>query len=220
MLAQVAVRWSFDSRAVRSHEKLSLTAVAATIVPTTLGVGVAAGCPALLGVGIAPSGVAASLVATAVILCVAAALRSVEVRYLRASRRVFVIATSAQHSDVVREVRRDADIRLVGFLNFASTAGSADRAQLGRASRTRARRCSSFRVKLSMIRRSCPPRQFSTSGRTCARPRIVLRAPLRQDPAQQLTASWFLFDIAEIHRPRVYGRVENERATSPSRRSR
>jgi exopolysaccharide biosynthesis polyprenyl glycosylphosphotransferase len=207
VLALSAVRWTFDSRAVRSVGHVSPAVAAATVLPTLLGVGVAAGCPALMGVGVAPIGVLVSLATTPAVLGVAAALRAVEVRYLRASRRVFIVATPAQHSDVVREVVRDADIQLVGFLNLTTlTAISFDREQL-------ARRIADTGATMLVLARQA----IDDAGMVAAASVFNLHGGRVRDlgsfyerhfhktPLSELTASWFLFDIAEIHRPHVYG---------------
>jgi exopolysaccharide biosynthesis polyprenyl glycosylphosphotransferase len=207
ILALVTARWTFDSRGVRLRGQVSPAVVGAAIVPTVAGVGVAGGSAAVLGLAITWEGVVTSLVVTAGVLVVAAVVRAVEIRYLQASRRIFVIATQAQHGDVAREIRRNAGMALVGFMNIAAIDGSA-----GLRDAIVRRLEASGATMLVLSHQAVDDTEvvaaasaFNLTGGRVRDLGSFYERHFGKTPLGELTASWFLVDIGEIHRARAYG---------------
>jgi exopolysaccharide biosynthesis polyprenyl glycosylphosphotransferase len=191
VLALIVERWMFDSRAVRI-----------TLLPSALGVGIAAGAPAVLGAGVTPAGAAAAFVASSLILMVAAMMRAVEVRFLRASRRVFLVAGADQLRDVRQEIARHAGMTLVGFANGGAPDLASRIEASGATMLVLSRQAADDAAVVSAAS------AFNLAGGRVRDLGSFYERHFGKLPLSELTASWFLFDIAEIHHARVYGWVK------------
>ena len=208
ILAVVAVRSTFDVRAVRSRGQLSRAVLPALVAPVVVGVGIASGTAVVAGVGVSVAVVAVSAALTATILIVAAALRAVEVRFLRASRRLFLVGTAAQHVDMAREIHRHAGMQLVAFLDVASVEGRGrldPQEIIARIDRSRATMLVLSRQAVNAASLVAAASQFNLRGGRVRDLGSFYERHFRKTPLSDLTASWFLFDIAEIHRRGAYG---------------
>jgi len=205
-LATVAVRWAFDSRALRVRGRLSVGVVLATIPAAAIGVGVMTVADAVLGITINPWAIALSLVLTIAVICGAAAARAIELRVRRASRLVYLIGSDEQRHDLQRQARRHGDMRVVGFARpgeLKATGRNAGRLaeQIEQAGPTsvvlsgEAMRDATICAAASLC---------NLRGRRVRALGSFYEEQFKRIPLSDLTPSWFLFDIAEIHRPRLY----------------
>ena len=205
-LATVAVRWSFDSRALRLRGRLSVAVVLATIPAAAIGVTIVTIADAVLGIRINPWTIALSLVLAIAATCTAAAARAIELRVRRASRLVYFIGSDEQRDDLQRQARCHGDMRLVGFARPGELRGvgrSAARVaeQIERAGAT------SLVLNADAIRDEtiCAAASLcNLRGRRVRALGSFYEEQFKRIPLSDLTPSWFLFDIAEIHRPRLY----------------
>ena len=205
-LATFAVRWSFDSRALRSRGRLSLLVVAATIPAAAIGVAIMTAVEALLGVRIEPLAVLLSLALTIAATCAAAAARALELRVRRASRMVYLVGSEEQRRDLERQARRHGDMRMVGFARVGDAA-RAGTDPAGLAEQFTRAGASSLVLSAEAIRDEtiCAAASLcNLEGRRVRALGSFYEEQFKRIPLSDLTPSWFLFDIAEIHRPRLY----------------
>ena len=206
VLATFAVRWSFDSRALRARGRVSVAVVGATIPAAVAGVSIVTAVGAVLGIAIEPLAVALSLVLTIVVACAAAAARAVELRVRRASRMVYLAGSEEQRRDLQRQALRHGDMRIVGFTRLDDHAVRAPQAaQL--ASRVAEAGATTLVLSADAIRDEAICAEASLCNVQGRRVRTLsgfYEEQFKRIPLSELTPSWFLFDIAEIHRPRLY----------------
>jgi lipopolysaccharide/colanic/teichoic acid biosynthesis glycosyltransferase len=147
---------------------------------------------------------------------------------------VFLIGSADQYDDVAREVRRQTDVSLVGFASVSTStstetetgAGTGTGAGAGAGAQAGAARLGgpgeidalAARVAGAGATMLVLSSEATRSDAFCAvAARVRLRGcrvrdltsfyerHFRKEPLSELTPSWFLFDVAEIHRPRLYG---------------
>jgi exopolysaccharide biosynthesis polyprenyl glycosylphosphotransferase len=201
----IIARHAFSSRALRTRGRVSWRVVAATIPPAVVSVACVAAAALVAGIGLTPATVAVSAAGASLVLCAAAAARAVEVRYRLNARRVFLVATDAQRRDVEREIRRDGAMRLVGFAAVEPgrmhPLGGALPAAIAAARPT-------MLVLSGESTRSEPvvaaAAEFHAHGGRVRDLNGFYGHHFHKVPLSELTPSWFLFDVAEIHRPRLY----------------
>ena len=184
--------------------RVGLRGVLASLPPAAVALGVSLACTFAGGITPAPWSLAAVFVATPAAFVLAAELRALEVRYLRSARRIFLIGSEDQYKDVAREVRRQTDVSLVGFASVgeanedvdALTARVADAGPTMLVLSSEATRSDAFCAVAARVRMlGCRVRDLTN----------FYERHFRKEPLSELTPSWFLFDVAEIHRPRLYG---------------
>ena len=205
-LATVAVRWSFDSRALRARGRLSIAVVMATIPAALIGVAVLTVTLAVLGIGVNPWTTALSLVLAVAATCAAAAARAIELRVRRASRLVYLVGSDEQRRDLQRQAQRHGDMRLVGFTR-AAEAAAASRTAARLAEQIEQAGATSVVLSGEAIRDEtiCAAASLcNLRGRRVRALGSFYEEQFKRIPLGDLTPSWFLFDIAEIHRPRLY----------------
>ena len=205
-LATFAVRWSFDSRALRSRGRVSIAVVGATIPAAATGVGIVTAVGAVLGLAIEPWPVALSMLLTVAVACAAAAARAVELRVRRASRLVYLAGSEEQRRDLQRQALRHGDMRIVGFTRLGDPGVRApSAAQL--AERIAQTGATTLVLSAAAIRDEtvCAAAALcNVQGRRIRTLSGFYEEQFKRIPLSELAPSWFLFDIAEIHRPRLY----------------
>ena len=181
---------------------------ARTLVAGAVTAGVAVVAIAAVGgaVGIAPS--VFGLLPTAVLVLAttngASIVRSIEARVGASSRRIFFIGSDHQYSDLAREARHRGDMRLVGRTNL----------EQGRALPTgafaeiiTAARPTTLVISAEGIRDDALVAVASDLHVRGVRIRTLsdfYERNFSKVPVSDLTKAWFLFDVAEIHRARIY----------------
>ena len=205
-MATVAARWSFDSRALHSRGRLSLGVVLATVPAAAIGVGMMTLANSVLGVTINTWAIALSLVLVIGAICAAAAARAIELRVRRASRLVYLIGSDQQRRDLQGQARRHGDMRIVGFASpgqAMAAAGTparlAEQIELSGATSV-VLSADAFRDETICAAASL----CNLRGRRVRALGSFYEEQFKRIPLSDLAPSWFLFDIAEIHRPRLY----------------
>ena len=210
LLATFVVRWASEGRRLKARAPLSPRFVAGSIPAAALGVFVVTAIDALLTIDVDPLATLLSLGLTVGAVCVAGAARSVEVRVRLASRMVFLFGSGEQRRDLERQARRHGDMRIVGFgragelaagsrsgESLAETVAGADTTTLVLSAE--AMRSESICAAASLCNLAgCKVRTLED----------FYEEQFKRVPLSELTPSWFLFDIAEIHRPRLYARAK------------
>ncbi len=205
-MATLAARWSFDSRALRSRGRLSAGVVLATVPAAVIGVGIMTVADSVLGIEINPWAVALSLVLVSAAICAAAAARAIELRVRRASRLVYLIGSDEQRRDLQRQAGLHGDMRIVGFARPDESLAAARTAarlaeQIERSGATSVvLSAEAFRDETICAAASL----CNLGGRRVRALGNFYEEQFKRIPLSDLTPSWFLFDIAEIHRPRLY----------------
>ena len=178
----------------------------------------AAGLAALLGQGLIlasmfilslkPLGltVPAGVLATLAVLSAATLSRRVELRYWGATRRVFFVGPEDQARDLGQEIAARGDLRLIGAVSLNSFRLTRNRE--GLESSVLNSRATTLVISPDAAR---DPAVVSVAFDVNAKGMRVrelvdfYEEQFGKVPLSALTPSWFLFDVAEIHRPRVYG---------------
>jgi exopolysaccharide biosynthesis polyprenyl glycosylphosphotransferase len=162
-----------------------------------------------LGVHASLNGIAVSFGLCVSLLGAAPLLRSLELRLGASTRRVFFLGSQKQRFELAREVNRCGDMRMVGHLSRDAAASLASREKLVRLIEE------AGPTTLVMTAEAIRDESLVATARALHLRGLRVR-PLNdfyeqefgKVPLSDLTESWFLFDIAEIHRSRVYGRAK------------
>ena len=204
VLGAAAGRLTFHSRSVSTAGRVGARGVLGSLPPSAVALAVSLGAARAGGIGPPAWSLAVVALAAPAAFVLAAELRALEVRYLRSARRIFLIGSADQYEDVAREVRRQSDVSLVGFASVAGGPEEVDAlaARVAAAGATmlvlssEATRSDAFCAVAARVRLlGCRVRDLTS----------FYERHFRKEPLSELTPSWFLFDVAEIHRPRLYG---------------
>lgn len=207
ILAVIATRLASEAlgpQTARGHARRAAWVVMSSLTGCAIG----ACCAVVLGVDVAPEALAPSAALSTAVLAAGLKLRDLELRLRARVRRLFLVGSDDQLSDLVCEASRCGDIRLVGSLSRERTLD----AQPGELADTiLAARPTVLVLSEEAIR---DPRLVAAAS--AANLRGVRVRPLRgfyeqefgKVSASELSPAWFLFDIAEIHRQAMYGRVK------------
>ena len=161
----------------------------------------------------APAATAGATVAAAACLLVAARTRGLELRRGASMRRVFFIGTPQQHLDLEREIARRGDMSLVGCLPLS--AGARVRAELVAA--VTDARPTTLVLSAEAARTEGLVAAASEVHATGLRVRGLsefYEREFRKVPISDLSHAWFLFDVAELHRHRVFSAMKRLRESA------
>jgi exopolysaccharide biosynthesis polyprenyl glycosylphosphotransferase len=172
------------------------------IVPTALAVVVIAAAAAIVGLGFSPTVGAVTGALTLATLTAAGGARDVEIRVRLSLRRVYVIGSKDSERDLARELSRRHDASLVGA---ATGDGRRDRAKL--IETIRAARATV--VVLNHDAMQDPELVEVASVLNLAGLHIrdlvsYYEREFKKVPLEELSPTWFLFDIAQVHRRSAY----------------
>jgi exopolysaccharide biosynthesis polyprenyl glycosylphosphotransferase len=213
-LGTAAGRLIFHSRSVSMGGRVGLRGLLGSLPPAAVALGISLASARVGAIRPPLWSLAASGVAAPAVFVLAAELRALEVRYLRSVRRVFLIGSDDQYRDVAREVRRQTDVSLVGFASVSSAVrpGGGGRGAGEEIDALAARVAAAGTTMLVLSSEATRSDALCAVG---ARVRLLgcrvldltsfYERHFRKEPLSELTPSWFLFDVAEIHRPRLYG---------------
>jgi exopolysaccharide biosynthesis polyprenyl glycosylphosphotransferase len=187
------------------HGRLALTALASTAV----GQGLVAVSMVVVGIPPTAPALVAGSSATFTILSAAGVARRLELRYWGAARRVFFVGPPDQARDLGSEIASRGDLRLAGALTVSAAGPPRDR----RAIEAAILDARPTTLVISPDAARNPEVVGAASGLHARGLRVrelvsFYEAQFGKVPLSALTPSWFLFDVAEIHRPRVYGAVK------------
>lgn len=177
------------------------------IVPAGVGVGVVA--LSHIALGYAPSvSLVSALSVTAAALGAALSGRELETRALGGARRVFLVGDPLQHADLATEIMTGrGDLVLTGCFDLtepgADVSGLVDEVQ---ASAATTLVLSDDAIRDEAIVAAIA--RLHLAGTRVRDLRGFYEQAFGKVAVSELTPSWFLFDIAEIHRPRAYGLIK------------
>ncbi len=204
LIAAVVTRLLFESGSLSSRRGLRvLGAVCAAVA----GAALTAVCALVVGQSLNPAFVALSIPLACAILLLAIGLRQVELRLGARNRRIFFIGSRAARLDLAHEIHRRGDVSLVGCMEANSTDGD-----LGDADKLVEGVLALRPTTLVMSSEAIRDQHFVTVASKLNIAGLRIRSlsdfyerEFAKIPLNELTHEWFLFDVAEIHRTRVYG---------------
>jgi len=202
LLGLLVARLSFDVLPCPGAPVRTIALVAGA---ATLGALALVGSAWLLGTPPALPASGYAFVSALGLLTVAASARALELRHGKRTRRVFVISTRLQRLDLAREMRSRADLRLVGWLPLVGGAldvdGDAAREAIARAApSTLVLADEAIRDERLVALAS----QLNLAGIRVRDLRGFYEREFEKVAVSELSASWFLFDIAGIHDTPLY----------------
>jgi lipopolysaccharide/colanic/teichoic acid biosynthesis glycosyltransferase len=179
-----------------------------------LGTGAMLALAAALQQNVSASGTLLAFVGTVTALAGGAGLRSLELRLGALSRRLFFLGTEEQYDELSREVRRRGDMALVGFFSVAEsrrlpTGKLVDHVLDARA--TTLVMSAAATIDESLVAVASAVHLRGVRVRPLG---IFYELHFAKVPLSDLTQAWFFFDVAEIHRPRLYGAFKRVWETS------
>jgi lipopolysaccharide/colanic/teichoic acid biosynthesis glycosyltransferase len=179
--------------------------LACALVPTALAVGVIAVAATIVGLGFTPAIAGVTAGATLSTLTAAGGARDLEIRVRLSLRRVYLIGSPASQRDLARELSRRHDASLVGA---AAAEGPADRAML--VETIRAARPTIVVLDHAAMQRPDLVDVAATLNLSGMHIRDLVsyyESEFKKVPLEELSPTWFLFDIVPIHRRLIYHRV-------------
>lgn len=181
--------------------------VSAPLVGAVVGGGLSVAIAIVLGLQVSSPGVATAIVGTALVLFAARRLRSFELHLGASNRTIFFIGSRDQSKDFAREIRRRGGMRLVGHVHHPSLHGTSESAsELARI--VMQKQASTLVLSSDAIRNETFVAAASELNLQGVRVRMLndfYEEQFAKVPLSELSPSWFLFDVAEIHRARPYG---------------
>jgi lipopolysaccharide/colanic/teichoic acid biosynthesis glycosyltransferase len=199
--ATLGARALFEGLAFASRSRRGPHQLLVALPPALLAAAVMAGSSAVVEgrVGAAASGATALL--TALTLTAAGAARNVEVRIRLAMRRVYFIGSDAARRDLERELSYRRDARLVGHASPTAPAEGGRLAEAVRAARATVLVLDNEAMRLPELIEVAL--QLNLAGLRIRDLASYYESEFKKVPLTELNPTWFLFDIAPIHR-RVY----------------
>lgn len=172
------------------------------VFPAILAVGVIDGAATIVGIGVSAGTSALTGGLTLLTLTIAGTVRDVEIRVRLSLRRVYFIGARMSQADLARELSCRHDARLVGA---ATVDGPADRNRLAEA--IRAARATVVVLDTGAMQNPELVEVASALNLDGARIRDLVsyyESEFKKVPLAELSPTWFLFDIAGIHRRIAY----------------
>jgi lipopolysaccharide/colanic/teichoic acid biosynthesis glycosyltransferase len=182
----------------------------AALLPAALGTGLVALTAGLAGTTISPAAIALAAPMAVVVLTVAARLRGLELRVRATARRVYFAGSPEQLRELAWEAQRRGDMQLVGYLDIDSgdRVRPANGALLDEILGSGATVVVLASAAIHDDDLVGVASDLNVRGRRIRVLSHFYEEEFAKVPLTELTASWFLFDIAEIHSPRAYGAVK------------
>jgi exopolysaccharide biosynthesis polyprenyl glycosylphosphotransferase len=170
----------------------------------------AAGGALALGFGarLRPGTLIVGFGAAGLTFCAAVAVRRIALRVGLLSRRILFVGSEAQGTDLAREVNRRGDLTLVGIETIAPPRDlerDALRARILQA------RPTTLVLSTEAVRHEEVVAIATELHAFGVRVRLLndfYETQFSKIPVSELSRAWFLFDVAEIHRLHLYGRVK------------
>jgi lipopolysaccharide/colanic/teichoic acid biosynthesis glycosyltransferase len=208
--ASLVARVIFESNAALATRRGDAGGqVRAALLPAAVGAGLVALIAELAGIGVSLAGVALAAPLAVAVLTVAARLRGLELRVRAGARRVYFIGSSEQLEELTFEVKRRGDMQLVGHLDIDSDAPRpANGALLDEVLGSRATVVVLAAAAIPDDDVVAVASELNMRGRRIRVLSHFYEEEFAKVPLMELTAAWFLFDVAEIHSPRAYGVVK------------
>jgi len=208
--ASLLARVIFESNAAMATRRGDLAGqIRAAIVPAAFGTALVALTAAVAGAEVSAVGVAVAAPAAVGVLTVAARLRGLELRVRAGARRVYFIGPSGQLAELAVEARRRGDMQLVGHLDTGSDQPRPHNGALTEEilhSRATVVVLASAAIHDDDV--VSVASDLNVRGRRIRVLSHFYEEEFAKVPLMELTAAWFLFDVAEIHSPRAYGVVK------------
>ncbi len=173
-------------------------------ISAAVGLGVVLLSATILGVHLTPGAVLTGAACLGATLPAAVGSRSLERRVGASNRRIFFIGSSEQAEDLAHEICWRGDMRLVGVAQPAAAwGGNSDLPDRITAVRTNILVVSAESVRDEHL--VAVASKLNLGGLKVRDLNRFYDEQFAKVPLSELSPSWFLFDVAEIHRARFYG---------------
>lgn len=205
MLATLGARALFEVIGLAAPTRGRAGRTLAAVLPALIATALMAGASAIVGVHWSPVAGEATAVAAALTLAIAGAARALEIRVRLGLRLVYVVGAPESKRDLARELARHRDARLVGSSTITGGPAGLD----SRALIASVRACGSTVLVADGIAMRIPELVRAASELNLAGIRVrdlvsYYESEFKKVPLAEITPTWFLFDIASIHRRRLY----------------
>jgi len=204
LIAAALTRLLFESSSLSPRRaKRVMGALGAAVA----GTGLTAACALVVGQPLDPVAVGLSMPLACSVLLLAVGLRQVELRLGARNRRIFFIGSPGTRLDLAEEIRRRGDVSLVGFIE--TNRPVEDRSDVRQVvDGVLEVRPTTLVMSSEAIRDQhlvAVASQLNVAGLRIRSLSDFYEREFAKVPLTELTHEWFLFDVAEIHRTRVYG---------------
>lgn len=208
LLATLLTRVSFDSAAAEPNRMGDAWGrTRAALVASAVGIGLVLLSGVVAGASISWAGTVAAAVGVPFSLEMAARLRTLELRLRAGARRIFFIGSGEQLQELEWEAGRRGDMQVVGFSPVSRNGlPRLDGSQL--VDRVLESRATMLVMASEAIRDEtmvAAASEINFRGRRVRALNHFYEDEFAKVPLSELSNSWFLFDVAEIHSPRLYG---------------
>lgn len=198
MAATVGARALFEALAFGSHSRHVLRQALAALAPALLAAAVMAGSSAVVEGRFHPVADGVLALLTAATLITARAARNVEVRVRLGMRRVYFIGSEPARRDLQRELARRHDASLVGHLTVMAPSDTTKLAEQVLAARATVLVLDSEAMRVPELVETAS--QLNLAGLRVRDLVSYYESEFKKVPLTELAPTWFLFDIAPIHR--------------------
>ena len=206
VVAAFALRVVFEAMIVRlGRQPLGPRIMAASLVTAALGAAVAGTLSVVLGAYGSLFGLVATATLVAATTGSAALVRSAEGRIGLSNRRVFFVGSNDQYLDLAREAARRGDVRVVGRMTLGETRSGVQAQVVERVAAAHATTLVLSAESIGDDRLVSIASELHLRGLRVRTLSDFYEQHFAKIPVSDLSKAWFLFDVAEIHRARVYG---------------
>jgi lipopolysaccharide/colanic/teichoic acid biosynthesis glycosyltransferase len=199
--ATLGARTLFEALAFTSSSRRGPRQALVALPPALLAAAVMAGSSAVVEGHVYAAATGATMILAAITLTAAGAARNVEIRIRLAMRRVYFIGSDAAHHELERELSARHDARLVGQASPIVPSEGARLAEAVRAARATVLVLDNEAMRLPELVEVAL--QLNLAGVRIRDLASYYESEFKKVPLTELNPTWFLFDIAPIHR-RVY----------------
>jgi lipopolysaccharide/colanic/teichoic acid biosynthesis glycosyltransferase len=204
IVATLGSRALFEVIGFAAPHRRPLDHLAAAAPAALLAAGLMTGASAIVGVGPSPAIAAATAILAALTLTIAGAARGFEIRLRLAMRRVYFIGSPEPQRDLASELERHHDATLVGstVLQHPSLINGVALAQAVLASRATVLVLDGGAMRIPELIETAS--LLNLRGLRIRDLMSYYEHEFKKIPLAELSPTWFLFDIAPIHRELPY----------------
>jgi lipopolysaccharide/colanic/teichoic acid biosynthesis glycosyltransferase len=205
MLVTLGVRALFEAFGLAGTLPGAFGHLLAVLLPALIAAALMASASTIVGVHWSPAVGGATAVAATLTLATAAAARSLEIRVRVGLRRVYLVGMPESERDLAGELARSRDARLVGSSTVPGPSTPLDPGGLIASvltSRATVLVLDGFAMRVPQLVKVAS--ELNLVGVRIRDLASYYESEFKKVPLGEITPTWFLFDIASIHRRGLY----------------